>query len=76
MPLYEYQCPECGHEEDFLQGFNDPVPDCPKCLEYYRGIDPENLRPWIVMKRKISLPSRPVFKGSGFYENDYKEKKR
>jgi putative FmdB family regulatory protein len=32
MPIYEYQCPECGHKFERLQKFNDPAPDkCPEC---------------------------------------------
>lgn len=31
MPIYEYQCPACGHRFESLQGYSDPVPACPHC---------------------------------------------
>ena len=32
MPIYEYQCTECGHELEKLQKLNDPpLTDCPAC---------------------------------------------
>ncbi|NQS91503.1 MAG: zinc ribbon domain-containing protein [Chloroflexi bacterium] len=35
MPLYEYQCPECGETFDKLVSFSeaDKIPVCPKCGE-------------------------------------------
>lgn len=59
MPTYGYRCPACGHEYEKLQRINDAsrVP-CPEC-----GTEGERL---------ISGGSGIVFKGSGFYETDYK----
>ena len=32
MPIYEYRCPDCGHEFDALQKVSDaPLTDCPSC---------------------------------------------
>lgn len=31
MPIYKFKCPECDHEEEVLQGFDDDTPQCPKC---------------------------------------------
>ena len=59
MPIYEYQCSDCGHEEEVLQRVSDPVlTRCPKCGGHYH--------------KKISSPAFR-FKGSGFYETDYKK---
>jgi putative FmdB family regulatory protein len=62
VPIYEYICPTCGHEEEVLQKMEDKAPDCSKCVEVKQ-----------LMKRKISNPA-VIFKGSGFYETDYKKK--
>jgi putative FmdB family regulatory protein len=32
MPLYEYQCDDCGHRFEVIQKFSDaPVEVCPAC---------------------------------------------
>ena len=57
MPIYEYECMECGIRFDKLQRFGDPDPDsCPKGH-----------------KRVHRLLSQPtiIFKGSGFYVTDH-----
>ena len=60
MPLYEYQCPQCGEREEIIQRVSDPPqPRCPKC-----GTE---------MKKLISAPAIQ-FKGSGFYKTDYASK--
>lgn len=59
MPTYGYQCPACGHEFDKLQKISDDTrAKCPKCGKR--------------AKRLISGGAGVVFKGSGFYETDYK----
>jgi putative FmdB family regulatory protein len=57
MPLYEYQCAQCGERVEILQKISDPpYSHCPKC-----GAE---------MKKLISSPAIQ-FKGSGFYKTDY-----
>jgi putative FmdB family regulatory protein len=59
LPLYEYQCPECGTFER-MQKFSDPVlTACPTC-----GSPVEKL---------LSAPAIQ-FKGSGWYVTDYANK--
>jgi len=59
MPTYGYKCPKCGHEFDVFQKMSDTNrPKCPKC-----GTRRGTL---------ISGGAGVVFKGSGFYETDYK----
>ena len=59
MPTYQYKCPKCGHEYDKVQKITDQTrAKCPKC-----GTKGE---------RMISGGVGVVFKGSGFYETDYK----
>jgi len=32
MPIYEYRCQACGHQEEFLQRVNEPpFTECPVC---------------------------------------------
>ena len=60
MPIYEYQCRECGHELEKLQRMNDvPLQDCPECEE------PE-------LRRLISAAGFRL-KGGGWYETDFKQ---
>ena len=67
MPIYEYICPTCGHEEDVLQSIDAPGIKCRKESKgHFCNTD---------MEKKISNISPPVFKGKGFYETDYKKKK-
>jgi putative FmdB family regulatory protein len=57
MPIYEYQCKECGDRHEIIQKLSDaPLSLCPKC-----GGE---------MKKLISSPAIQ-FKGSGFYKTDY-----
>ena len=61
MPTYEYRCKSCGHEfEEFQSMSADPLVMCPKCA------NPS-------LKRLMSSGVGLVFKGSGFYQTDYKK---
>ena len=57
MPRYDYLCPNCQHQFEIKQSFSsEPVATCPKCQNEARRVF-------------HSVPI--VFKGSGFYVNDY-----
>ena len=57
MPIYEYQCKQCGERHEIIQRISEePLTPCPKC-----GGE---------MKKLISSPAIQ-FKGSGFYKTDY-----
>jgi|SRR5690349_347298 putative FmdB family regulatory protein len=61
MPLYEYECENCGKRFEQIQKFSDPpVESCPKC-----GGGPV---------RKLISPPAIQFKGSGWYITDYARK--
>lgn len=58
MPLYAYQCRECGHDLEVRQSFSDsPLTECPNCGA------PTGLF-------RVVQPTGIVFKGSGFYVTD------
>ncbi|MDH3590972.1 MAG: zinc ribbon domain-containing protein [Planctomycetota bacterium] len=60
MPTYDYRCDACGHTMDAFQGIkDDALADCPECNE------PK-------LRRLIGSGAGIIFKGSGFYETDYK----
>ena len=60
MPLYEYQCQECGLRFERRQSFSDePVKICPEC----EG-------PVV----RLIQPAGIIFKGSGFYVTDNRSK--
>jgi len=62
MPTYEYYCTDCNFEfEEFQSIASEPIQICPKCNGN--------------VKRKISGGTGLIFKGSGFYITDYKNKK-
>ena len=60
MPTYDYECDACGHTEEVFQGINDAVlTKCPACgKKKYR--------------RLFGSGAAIVFKGSGFYQTDYR----
>ena len=61
MPLYEYQCLNCGKKTEVIQRFEDaPLAACPAC-----GGE---------VKKLISSPAFQ-FKGTGWYATDYAGKK-
>lgn len=61
MPTYEYECLSCGHVFEQFQNMSDePLKKCPKCGKKVR--------------RNIGAGAGIIFKGSGFYETDYKRK--
>lgn len=61
MPIYEYQCLNCGKKMEQLQKLNDPpLTVCPTCSGE--------------LKKLISSPAFQ-FKGSGWYVTDYAGKK-
>ena len=60
MPIYAFQCAECGHSFDRLQKLSDPDPDtCPACSAQ-------------AVKRQLTAPSFRLA-GSGWYETDFKK---
>jgi putative FmdB family regulatory protein len=62
MPTYEYACPKCGHQFEQFQSMRDePLKVCPKCKK-------------TGLKRLVGGGAGLIFKGSGFYITDYKNK--
>jgi putative FmdB family regulatory protein len=62
MPTYEYACPKCGHQFEQFQSMRDePLKKCPKCKK-------------AGLKRLVGGGAGLIFKGSGFYITDYKNK--
>lgn len=62
MPTYEYHCDSCGKDYDIQQRMSDkPLTTC-AC-----GAEGQ-------IHRQMSAGSGIIFKGSGFYETDYKTK--
>ena len=66
MPFYTFKCLSCNAEKEILQSMKAKLPLCEKC-------DLENHI--VEMKRVFKSVGKPKFKGSGFYETDYKGKK-
>lgn len=60
MPIYEFECADCGHRFDRLQKVSDPDPAaCPTCAAQ-------------AVRRRLSAPSFRLA-GSGWYETDFKK---
>lgn len=60
MPTYDYLCDSCGHEFEAFEPITaDPLKDCPECQQ------PR-------LRRKIGPGAAILFKGSGFYQTDYR----
>lgn len=61
MPTYEYECEKCGHKFELFQSMKDePIDKCPEC----KG----------PVVRLMGTGAGIIFKGTGFYETDYKKK--
>ena len=62
MPVYEYQCTQCGVRFERIQSFHDdPVEVCPECEGQVQ---------------RLIQPAGVIFKGSGFYVNDSKRSRQ
>jgi putative FmdB family regulatory protein len=60
MPTYDYVCDACEHAFEEFQGFNDEVlTQCPRCGKKK-------------LRRLFGSGAAILFKGSGFYETDYR----
>ena len=63
MPTYEYTCKYCnGDFEIFHSITQPPLTKCPECRR--KGLE-----------RRIGRGAGVIFKGSGFYETDYKRRR-
>ena len=60
MPTYDYECKACGHTFEELQSFSEPpLKKCPVCKKNK-------------LERLFGGGGAIIFKGSGFYETDYR----
>jgi putative FmdB family regulatory protein len=60
MPIYEYQCTECGELHEALRKISDPpLTDCPACGKP-------------TLRKKVSAAAFRLA-GSGWYETDFKK---
>ena len=60
MPTYDYRCNSCDHEwELFQQITSNPIRKCPECGR-------------LKAERVIGPGAGIIFKGSGFYQTDYR----
>jgi len=60
VPTYDYVCKACDHRfEEFQSMSADPLKKCPKCKKNK-------------LERLIGTGAGVIFKGSGFYETDYR----
>jgi putative FmdB family regulatory protein len=61
MPRYDYECQTCGHRFEVIQSMNDPkLEECPQTT-----CDGK-------VKRLLGTGAGLIFKGSGFYQTDYR----
>jgi putative FmdB family regulatory protein len=60
MPTYDYVCDNCEHAFELFQGITEPKKrKCPKCGKNK-------------LRRLIGTGAAIMFKGSGFYQTDYR----
>jgi putative FmdB family regulatory protein len=63
MPTYEYHCTACQHAFDAFQRMSaSALEQCPNCGA-------------MTLRRKIGRGAGIIFKGGGFYETDFKDRK-
>lgn len=61
MPVYTYKCTKCGNTFDEYVNSHDTVELKCTCSENATA------------NRIFSVPAKPKFNGTGFYETDYKQ---
>ena len=62
MPTYQYECAACGHAFEAIQSMTEQkLRKCPSCGKFQ-------------LERLIGSGTGIIFKGTGFYETDYKKK--
>jgi putative FmdB family regulatory protein len=62
MPTYDYRCNNCGHEMELFQSISESAKrKCPACSR-------------LKLRRLIGTGAGIIFKGSGFYQTDYRSK--
>jgi putative FmdB family regulatory protein len=60
MPTYDYRCDDCGHTLEAFESITaKPMKKCPECGK-------------LKLKRLLGTGVGLIFKGSGFYETDYR----
>ena len=60
MPTYDYECKACDHKWEVFHSIKaKPIRKCPECGK-------------LKANRKIGAGAGILFKGSGFYETDYR----
>lgn len=60
MPTYDYVCDACQHTFEAFQSITDePKKKCPECGK-------------LTLRRLIGPGAAVIFKGSGFYQTDYR----
>ena len=60
MPTYGYECEACGHRFDEFQSMSEaPLKKCPACGKNK-------------LRREFGTGAAVLFKGSGFYQTDYR----
>src|ERR1700722_810467 len=60
MPTYEYKCDSCDHQFEEFQSMSDKALEkCPECKKKK-------------LRRLFGTGAAVLFKGSGFYETDYR----
>ncbi len=66
MPTYEYECAKCGTVFDLFQPITEPA------RRRLKKSDPHPCDCKAQVKRRIGTGAGVIFKGSGFYQTDYR----
>jgi putative FmdB family regulatory protein len=59
MPTYDYKCKACGHQFEIFHSMSEVKRKCPECGKN-------------ALERMIGTGGAVIFKGSGFYQTDYR----
>lgn len=60
MPTYDYECKSCEYTFELFQSINEPIKKkCPRCKKNS-------------LRRLFGTGAALLFKGSGFYQTDYR----
>ena len=59
MPTYDYKCTACNHAFEIFHSMSETKRKCPECGRN-------------ALERQIGTGGAVIFKGSGFYQTDYR----
>jgi len=76
MPIYQFKCPECGHEAEELMKHDDATLECTLCTARVRWTSKKWSTKKVVMDKVFPTGTSFELKGTGWYKDGYTKTKK